>query len=651
MPTELQRVLRVALDLSTLVAAYLLAYVLRFEGEIPQALQSKALIGLPLVVCAQYACLTALAVPRCSWRHFGLREVVRLAQALGLAALGLVALRLLGVRGLLGDFGRQFALPLGVIGIDLALALVFSSAARATRRLTAERSKLRNLPTAGSSVPTLVIGAGSAGVMVAKEISARPNLGLLALGFLDDDTAKRNLLVHGVPVLGTIDDLPELAAKTGAQQALLAIASASGALVRRVQRLCREAKIPLQVVPGVYEIVDGQIEVSRIRSVQIEDLLRRDPVNLDMPAIADMAAGKTVLVTGAGGSIGSELCRQVLRFAPANLVLVEQAEPALYQIHRELAAKRAETQIQPCIGDVCDATRMRQVFEAMQPDLVLHAAAHKHVPMMEWNPGEAIKNNVRGTQVVADLAGEVGTDVFVLVSTDKAVNPTSVMGATKRVAELYCQSKAATSSTHFVTVRFGNVLGSAGSVVPLFQEQIAKGGPVTVTHPDMQRYFMTIPEACQLILQAGSMGQGGEIFVLDMGEPVKIVDVAHDLIQLSGLVPYEDVSIEFTGLRPGEKLFEELSTKAEDADRTRHPKIFVGKLAAQDHAALRPKIRALLARADAGDEAGALRQRILDVVPEFKSPNHDLPCPLGSIAAAAKVLVEQPRGALVGSST
>lgn len=493
-------------------------------------------------------------------------------------------------------------------------------------------------------MPTLLVGAGSAGVLVAKEIEARPSLGVLPLGFVDDDLAKKGQLLHGIPVLGGVNELPGLAQRLGAQQVLLTIASAKGSLVRQVQELCQRCDLQLKVVPGVYEIVDGQIGVTRIRDVQIQDLLRRDPIELDMDAIGEIAKDKTVLVTGAGGSIGSELCRQVLRFEPSRLVLVEQAEPALYQIHRELTGVGSGTKLLPCVADVCDAARMRQVFNTTRADVVLHAAAHKHVPMMEWNPGEAIKNNIRGTQVVADLADDTGVGVFVLVSTDKAVNPTSVMGATKRVAELYCQSKSSRSKTRYVTVRFGNVLGSAGSVVPLFQEQIAAGGPVTVTHPEMKRYFMTIPEACQLILQASSMGEGGEIFVLDMGEPVKIVDLAHDLIKLSGLSPAQDIKVKFTGLRPGEKLFEELSTKAEDADRTKHPKIFIGKLQRLDHEALRPKVSALLTSADE-EGAEGLRRGLKLLVPEYTSPNTDMKCALTSAIGA-----KEPDTGLVGNT-
>jgi FlaA1/EpsC-like NDP-sugar epimerase len=322
-----------------------------------------------------------------------------------------------------------------------------------------------------------------------------------------------------------------------------------------------------------------------------------------------------VLVSGAGGSIGSELCRQVCRFAPRTLILLEQAENPLFHIHRELLAAHPDLRLVPCIADVCDRPRVEAVFAEHRPDVVFHAAAHKHVPMMEWNPGEAIKNNVVGTRTLADVADRSGTGAFVMISTDKAVNPTSIMGASKRVAELYTQALSRRSKTRFVTVRFGNVLGSAGSVIPIFKEQIARGGPVTVTHPEMKRYFMTIPEACQLVLQAGTMGQGGEIFILDMGEPVKIVDLARDLIRLSGFEP-DDIDIEFTGMRPGEKLFEELSVGDENAQKTHHPKIFVGKTQAPALADLEPPLADLVASANGADLAG-IRARLAALVPEF----------------------------------
>jgi FlaA1/EpsC-like NDP-sugar epimerase len=382
-------------------------------------------------------------------------------------------------------------------------------------------------------------------------------------------------------------------------------------------------------MPGIDQLISGQVTLNQLRSVAIEDLLGREPVMLDTQSLEAMLKDHVVLVTGAGGSIGSELCRQVARFAPKRLVLVERSEPALFEIHRELVAHHAAVDLVPCIADICDVGRVRAVFGAHRPTVVVHAAAHKHVPMMEWNPGEAIKNNVGGTKTVADAAHEFGVQQFVMVSTDKAVNPTSMMGATKRVAELYVQALNQRSKTRFVAVRFGNVLGSAGSVIPIFKEQIAKGGPVTVTDPEMRRYFMTIPEASQLVLQAATIGRGGEIFVLDMGQPVRIVDLARDLITLSGLVPDKDIEIRFTGLRPGEKLFEELSTAEEKAEKTRHPKIYIGRLPSRPVEEISRQVAGLLEGVDELDVAEAVR-RVREVVPEFQ---REAPVPQARVIA------------------
>jgi FlaA1/EpsC-like NDP-sugar epimerase len=382
-------------------------------------------------------------------------------------------------------------------------------------------------------------------------------------------------------------------------------------------------RVAVRTVPALEHLIDGRVTFNQIREVAIDDLLGREAVTLEQQAISGMIRNNVVLVTGAGGSIGSELCRQIARFHPRTLVLVEQAENALFHIHREITRSFPDIDVVPRIVDITDAERVDAVFAEFVPGLVLHAAAHKHVPMMEWNPGEAVKNNVFGTRNVVDAADRHGVRRMVMISTDKAVNPTSVMGCTKRVAELYIQAKAEVSETVFVTVRFGNVLGSNGSVIPLFKEQIAAGGPVTVTHPDMVRYFMTIPEASQLVLQAGSMGTSGEIYVLDMGEPVRIVQLAEDLIRLSGLRPHLDIEIAFTGARPGEKLFEELSTAAEAATKTHHPKIFVGRGARTPIAVLERELEVL--RAVAHAPAGDVRSALGRLVPEYRAPAEAAP--------------------------
>jgi FlaA1/EpsC-like NDP-sugar epimerase len=470
----------------------------------------------------------------------------------------------------------------------------------------------------GTRHRVLLLGAGQAGVMVAREIANRPDLGLEPVGFLDDDRMKIGTSIGGLPVLGTTYDVAAVAQRKRVRRALITIANAQGAKIRRITEACRDAGLDTKIIPGIYEIVGDKVNLSRIREVAIEDLLGREPVQLDEAIVGASIRSRVVLITGAGGSIGSELCRQVCQFGPQRLILIERFENALFEIHRELATSYPHVQIDPRVADVCDPARMGQLFEATKPHVVFHAAAHKHVPMMEWNPGEAVKNNVGGTRIVADLAHDHGVERFVLVSTDKAVNPSSVMGATKRVAEIYLQAMSQRSTTRFVTVRFGNVLGSAGSVIPIFRDQIAKGGPVTVTHPAMTRYFMTITEASQLVLQAGAMGAGGEIFILDMGEPVRIVDLARDLITLSGLRPDEDIEIKFSGVRPGEKLAEELATDVEHADKTKHPKIFIGRIKVHGWDPTLTAVDALLALAR-GVDTESVRGALGDIVPEFQS--------------------------------
>jgi len=433
---------------------------------------------------------------------------------------------------------------------------------------------------------------------------------------VDDDLAKRDTEINGIPVLGTVDDLPSICKKRSIDEIAIAIPSASRKQLRRVVQVCQGTKIRFSTVPSLMDIAAGKLQVSQMRDVDINDLLGREVVNLDMEQIRVFLKDKVILVTGAGGSIGSEMCRQVCAFEPRKLLLLEQAENPLFFVERELRSSFPAMPLESIIADITDRVRIEQLFDCYRPQVVIHAAAHKHVPLMEQNPGEAIKNNIIGTRTIADTADAFGAECFVMISTDKAVNPTSIMGSSKRVAEMYIQDLNETSKTHFVTVRFGNVLGSNGSVVPIFKQQIAAGGPVTVTHPEMRRYFMTIPEASQLVLQAAAMGQGGEIFVLDMGEPVKIVDLARELITLSGFRPGEDIEIEFTGLRPGEKLFEELSIEGENMAATRHPKIAVWRNIPKDRETLRVGIERLLKVAHSQDRSQIVRI-LKELVPNF----------------------------------
>ncbi len=462
----------------------------------------------------------------------------------------------------------------------------------------------------------LIIGAGNAGEALLREIHRMPVAQYEVVGFIDDDPIKQGTHIHGIPVRGTVEQLPKICEERNIEEIAIAMPSASHQQLRRVIQVCEGTKIRFQTVPSITDIASGKFSVSQIRDVDINDLLGRKAVELDLDLIEAFAKDKTILVTGAGGSIGSEMCRQVCNFGPKLLLLVEQAENPLFYVERELNKQFPTVCMETLICNITDKIRVDKIFKKYKPQVVIHAAAHKHVPLMELNAGEAIKNNIVGTQVVADAADNHGTANFVMISTDKAVNPTSIMGSSKRIAEMYIQDLNRTSKTHFVTVRFGNVLGSDGSVVPIFKKQIAQGGPVTVTHPEMKRYFMTIPEASQLVLQAATMGKGGEIFVLDMGEPVKIVDLARELITLSGFRPGEDIEMVFTGPRTGEKLFEELRIEGEDMQRTRHPKISIWKNIPMDRDKLRTSINELVTIAKTQTHSEIV-QKIKELVPEY----------------------------------
>lgn len=462
----------------------------------------------------------------------------------------------------------------------------------------------------------LIVGAGDAGEALLREIHRMSVAQYDVVGFIDDDPSKRGISIHGIPVIGMVEQLPKICQERNVDEIAIAMPSAAHQQMRRVVQVCEGTKIRFRTVPSITDIASGKYRVSQIRDVNINDLLGREAVQLDLNLIEEFLRNKVILVTGAGGSIGAEMCRQVCYFEPKLLLLVEQAENPLFNIDRELQANFPNIATKALICDIADQTRVNQIFSECKPQIVIHAAAHKHVPLMETNPGESIKNNVIGTHIMADAADKFGATNFVMISTDKAVNPSSLMGSSKRIAEMYIQDLNRSSQTHFVTVRFGNVLGSDGSVVPIFRKQIAQGGPVTVTHPDMKRYFMTIPEASQLVLQAATMGKGGEIFVLDMGEPVKIVDLARELIILSGFRPGEDIPIAFTGPRPGEKLFEELSITGEDMQPTRHPKIGIWKNIPMDREKLRAGIGELIDIAQYQNYE-SITKKIKELIPEY----------------------------------
>jgi FlaA1/EpsC-like NDP-sugar epimerase len=550
------------------------SFVLRFGLPIPFVFGEMLLPYLVISTTIKVALNLYFSLFRQSWRNVGIRDLMQHLQcALIFTATASAASFFLGT--------PYFPLPRSIPIIDGILLLLFWGGSRMGLRLFHE-GNLLPLPKKSGAFPAkriLIVGAGDAGSMIAREMLRHPDAGLVPVGFLDDDPAKRTTTFVGYPVLGRIADLPLVARSQKVDEILIAIPSAQGSTVRSVIEQARRAAVPARIIPGIWEVLSGKVSISSIREVQVEDLLSRDPVRLELQRIAGYIQGKTILVTGAGGSIGSEIVRQILPFGPKHLVLLGRGENSLFQIEQELLTDHGITSFSAVIADVRNKERLSRVFRRFAPDVLFHAAAHKHVPLMEENPEEAVLNNVFGTMNLAQLALEHNTEVFVNISTDKAVNPTSIMGASKRVAEMTVRAAAAKSpsGTAFVSVRFGNVLGSRGSVIPTFKEQIKRGGPVTITHPDMTRYFMTISEAAQLVLQAGGMKHNGAVFVLDMGEPVKITDLARDLIRLSGLEPEKDIKITFTGIRPGEKLFEELLTAEEGTETTTFKKILFAR--------------------------------------------------------------------------
>ncbi len=551
------------------------------------------------------------------WRYVGISDLFGILQASLISTLIILALWFVVGRHV--DFVRTNLPPgldipaEGVCIADMFATVLMLGGLRIVIRLYYEEFRTAE---AGRLKRFLIVGAGNAGEALLREIHRMPVAQYEVVGFIDDDAIKKGTNIHGIPVLGTVEQLPEVCEERNIEEIAIAMPSASHQQLRRVIQVCEGTKIRFRTVPSITDIASGKFRVSQIRDVDINDLLGRETVQLDLDLIEAFAKDKTILVTGAGGSIGSEMCKQLCNFTPKLLLLIEQAENPLFYIERELRKQFPAVRINALICNITDRTRVDEIFENYKPQVVIHAAAHKHVPLMELNAGEAIKNNIVGTQVVADAADNSGTANFVMISTDKAVNPTSIMGSSKRIAEMYIQDLNRTSETHFVTVRFGNVLGSDGSVVPIFKKQIAEGGPVTVTHPEMKRYFMTIPEASQLVLQATTMGKGGEIFVLDMSEPVKIVDLARELITLSGFRPGEDIEMVFTGPRVGEKLFEELSIEGEDMQRTRHPKISIWKNIPMDREKLRAGINELVNIAKAQNNSQIV-QKIKELVPEY----------------------------------
>ena len=560
-------------DMITLPLAAYFAFILRLDLRSLDvgSYRNTALVFAAVALAVKVSVLLHLDGYSRYWPFASMPELDLVIQAILVGealtvALGTIILRLTGLP----------LFPLSIPFLDFLLAAFAVAGPRLLLRWLYYQAQRRKCVAAACvHKRVLIVGAGKGGYLTLQEITRNPALGLLPVGFVDDDVDKQGVALGGaVRVLGTTADIPALVKAKRIDQILIAIPTASSAQMRRIVEICGRTDATVLTLPGVFELISEHVQVQRFRPVEVADLLARDPVQTDTTEVARLLAGRCVLVTGAGGSIGSELCRQIARGNPARLVLLGHGENSIYRIHGELRKDFPDLDVQPVIADIRDAERIDAVFAQHRPDVVFHAAAHKHVPMMEANPFEAVSNNVGGTRTLVHAAETWGVAHFVMISTDKAVNPTSIMGATKRVGEYLVRAAAQRSGRAFVAVRFGNVLGSRGSVIPLFQQQIAADGPITVTHPDVERYFMTIPEAVQLVLQAATMGQGGEVFVLDMGKQIKIVALARDLIRLSGLEEGKDIDIVFTGLRPGEKLYEELFTAEETHARSRHHKIF-----------------------------------------------------------------------------
>jgi FlaA1/EpsC-like NDP-sugar epimerase len=594
-------------DLVMIPAAWMSAYWLRFNlGQIPDAFLDGALTALPLVILLQGSVNWLFGLYRGVWRFASLPDLTRIVKA-ALAGTALILFALF-------IFNRMQTVPRSVpVLYLLMLALLLSGPRILYRWLKDHRLGLR----AGKRV--LIVGAGRAGEMLARDMLRDPSQGWLPVAYVDDKLRRHGGEVHGIPVRGSTEMIPELVERLAVDLILLAIPSASTFEMQRLVDLCERTGKPFRTVPELQNLMTGQVSISQVRPVSIEDLLGRDPVQLDWESIRRSLAGRVVLVTGGGGSIGAELCRQILASDPARLVVVDNCEFNLYRIDMELRQTHPAVSLESRLLDVTDATAVGGLFRRERPQIVFHAAAYKHVPLLEHQVRAAVRNNIFGTEIVARAASELDCAQFVLISTDKAVNPANIMGATKRVAEMLCQSLDGKSATRYVTVRFGNVLGSAGSVVPLFRHQSERGGPVTVTHPDIERYFMTIPEACQLIMQAAAIGKGGEIFVLDMGEPVKIRYLAEQMILLSGKRAGDDIEIEYVGLRPGEKLYEELFYASEDLAETTHPKIRIARRAAPaSPSELQVRLSRLKAAASACDEE-AQRAELRDLLPQWQA--------------------------------
>jgi FlaA1/EpsC-like NDP-sugar epimerase len=584
---------------------------LRFETLSPPELTVQAaMVYVALAVPVRLTVYWTCGAYSSLWRYAGVVEMKRLLYA---GAVSGVICFIIGAVVIKGVGLSEVRMPYSTLFTDAIISIALITGPRLAIRFFAPVERRSE----GAPKRVLIAGAGFAGQAILREMQIGGRLNMKPVGIVDDDDDKQRLQLGGVPVLGTISDISTLAPKLGVDELIIAMPGAGGAVIRRVLQQAQAVNVPTKTVPGMFDLISGRVSVQALRKVEIQDLLRRDAIKTDLSGVRDLVTGKTVLVTGAGGSIGSELCRQISDLDPSCLILLDHSENQMFEVDNELRGRRPNIRIVPIIADIRDAARIHTLFASLKPHAVFHAAAHKHVPLMEQNLVEAVTNNIVGTRNVVDAALDCGTVHFVLISTDKAVRPTSVMGATKRVAEYIVNTAALKEKRHFVSVRFGNVLGSRGSVVPTFLRQIEEGGPITVTHPEMKRYFMTIPEAVQLVMQAGALGTGGELFVLDMGTQIRIVDLARDLIRLSGLEEGRDIEISYTGVRAGEKLFEEVLFGDEDVRQTQHPKI-VRALVPVPDAELAPRIDSLVRFAVmAPDDRTGIRKMLRDLVPDF----------------------------------
>ena len=627
-----QKVTLLITDIIIIWVSIYFAYWLRFYGHIPSVYveQATQFAAITTILCVlmflHYRLYSRL------WRYASVAETMAILKSVIIACLASYVL-------------MRFVMDIGVLTFVVVMAIQTITLGIGGVRFIWKFSAYGQQDRAAASSKALIIGAGDCGCMIVRELRSNPAANMNPVAFIDDSPSKQHCQIMGIPVVGTREDIVAVVKKLGIEHIIIAMPSVSRTEIKHIIELCKQTKAKLKIVPILNDLIIGKVNIQQIRDVQVEDLLGRDPVHTDLQGIANYVEGKTVLVTGAGGSIGSELCRQIAKFKPKQLLLLGHGENSIYTIEMELRQNYPSLRLEPIIADVQDRDRIEQVFEIHRPQVVFHAAAHKHVPLMERNPAEAIKNNVFGTRNVAWAAHLYTAERFVLISTDKAVNPTSVMGTTKRIAEMIIHTINKGSKTKYAAVRFGNVLGSRGSVIPRFKEQIQRGGPVTVTHPEMVRFFMTIPEAVQLVIQAGAYAQGGEVFVLDMGEPVKISDLAKSLIKLSGFEPDDDIKIIYTGMRPGEKLYEELLTSEEGLTSTLHNRIFIGKSEEYELDMLRQRVRQLEAVVE---EPGKVRQALKDLVPTYQMPLADKVQAVKEVQEPVRVKSPELVGASVG---